>query len=107
MDRLWGGGAVANVLQRYDATPYEITNKGRCSNLRCCSWWCQAGLKLRSKHTKQVIRHAPASRMNSGISGQVGQESNLPPTVLETQSYVSGSVAHHRHMPICLIICVV
>jgi hypothetical protein len=39
--------------------------------------------------------------------GQVGQESHLQPAVLETQSYVSGSVAHHRHMPICPSISVV
>jgi hypothetical protein len=41
------------------------------------------------------------------FKGQVGQESNLHPAVVETQSYVSGSVAHHRHMPICPIISVV
>jgi hypothetical protein len=33
--------------------------------------------------------------------GQVGQESNLQPAVLEIQSGVSGGVGHHRHLPIC------
>jgi hypothetical protein len=33
--------------------------------------------------------------------GQVGQESNLHPAVVETQSGVSGGVARHRHVPIC------
>jgi len=37
----------------------------------------------------------------------VGQESNLHPAVLETQSGVSGGVGRHRHMPICPIISVV
>ena len=36
----------------------------------------------------------------------MGQEPHLHPAVLETQSGVSGSVAHHRHMPICPIISV-
>jgi len=41
------------------------------------------------------------------LYGQVGQESNLHPAVLETQSGVSGGVGRHRHMPICPIISVV
>ena len=34
----------------------------------------------------------PAIPLNSGFTGQVGQESNLQPAVLETQSAVSGGV---------------
>ena len=39
--------------------------------------------------------------------GQVGQESNRQPAVLETQSGVSGGVARHRQMPLCPTISVV
>ena len=44
--------------------------------------------------------------MNSGF-GQVGQESNLHPAVLETQSGVSGGVARYRQMPVCPTLSVV
>ena len=36
-----------------------------------------------------------------GLHGQVGQESNLHPAVLETPSGVSWGVGRHRHMPLC------
>jgi hypothetical protein len=35
------------------------------------------------------------------LLGQVGQESNLQPAVLETQSGVSGDVGRCRQMPLC------
>ena len=43
----------------------------------------------------------------SSYTGQVGQESNLQPAVLETQSGVSGGVGHHRQMPLCPTLSVV
>ena len=45
--------------------------------------------------------------MNSGFYGQVGQESNLHPAVLETQSGVSGGVGRYRQMPLCPTLSVV
>ena len=39
--------------------------------------------------------------------GQVGQESNLQPAVVETQSGVSGGVGQCRHVPLCPTLAVV
>jgi hypothetical protein len=41
------------------------------------------------------------------VVGQVGQESNRRPAVLETPSGVSGGVGRHRQMPLCPTLCVV
>ena len=60
------------------------------------------------KHVKaasQPIRWKPLQFKVS--EGQVGQESNLQPAVLETQSGVSGSVGWCRHMPLCPTLAVV
>jgi hypothetical protein len=44
---------------------------------------------------------ARASPTRPEFKGQVGQESNLQPAVLETQSDVSRGVGRHRQMPLC------
>jgi hypothetical protein len=41
------------------------------------------GSKWGQEHAKQAAHHVAAVRMNSAFSGQVGQESNLQPAVLE------------------------
>ena len=52
-----------------------------------CRRWGQIG----SKHAKQAARHVAAAQMNSGFLGQVGQESNLQPAVLEPAAVRSAT----------------
>jgi hypothetical protein len=71
------------------------TNRSSVMLLVVCKWG-QIGV-----NTHIVLGYAAAAPMNSVFARQVGQESNLQPAVLETQSGVSGSVARCRHMPLC------
>ncbi len=79
----------------------------RAAGVSLCSARCQRWGQMGSKHAKQAAHHMPAAQLNSRFTGQVGQESNLQPAVLETQSGVSGGVVRHRQMPVCPTLAVV
>jgi hypothetical protein len=51
-----------------------------------------------SKHVKWAAYHVAAARMISGLVGQVGQESNLQPAVLEPAAVRSATFRDvHEH----------
>jgi hypothetical protein len=49
------------------------------------------GVKWGQKHEKQAARHVAAAQINSRFMGQVGQESNLQPAVLEPAAIRSAA----------------
>ena len=59
--------------------------------------WGQIGVNARTLGWGHVARNPYEFR----DLGQVGQESNLQPAVLETQSDVSGGVGRYRQVPLC------
>ena len=86
-------------------TGKPISNRTAFMDVRWRSWWYQVGGKYGSRHAHRVgVTGQQPHEFRP--SGQVGQESNLQPAVLETQSDVSGGVAWCRHMPVCRTPCV-
>jgi hypothetical protein len=59
-----------------------MAKKAALTDLRCCSWWYQVGVKA---HTLRWV-HEAARALNSGFSWQVKQQAHPCPAVLEADA---------------------